>query len=87
MCTRQFTLIDYWSKTRAPNVPVECRAAVDITTDANRHVPALALVEANPFRSVRDIAWAHPRDRDRYLHWASKPNDCFRLDTIYIASW
>ncbi|KAJ3348223.1 hypothetical protein GGF32_006343 [Allomyces javanicus] len=52
VCTRQFALIDYWSKTRAPIVPVECGAAIDIMADANRHVTALALVQANPFRSV-----------------------------------
>ncbi|KAJ3347521.1 hypothetical protein GGF32_006848, partial [Allomyces javanicus] len=28
---------------------------------------AFALVRANPFRSLRDIPWAHPSDPERYL--------------------
>ncbi|KAJ3351611.1 hypothetical protein GGF32_004227 [Allomyces javanicus] len=68
--TRQLALKDHWAKTRPPLTRVEVRAAIDlINGDPSKtaHLPSLALVAANPFRSVRDIPWAHPRDRDRYL--------------------
>ncbi|KAJ3365885.1 hypothetical protein GGF31_008223 [Allomyces arbusculus] len=68
--TRQLAKDDHWARTRAPLARFEVRAAVDLINDdpsKTAHMPTLALVAANPFRSVRDIPWPHPRDRDRYL--------------------
>ncbi|KNE69818.1 hypothetical protein AMAG_14354 [Allomyces macrogynus ATCC 38327] len=66
--TRQWARVNYWARTRAPIVPVECRGALEVSrVGAGKTVTALALVHANPFSSVREIPWAHPGDRDRYL--------------------
>ncbi|KNE71139.1 hypothetical protein AMAG_15806 [Allomyces macrogynus ATCC 38327] len=66
--TRRWARVNYWARTRAPIVPVECRGALEVSrVGAGKTVTALALVQANPFQTVRDIPWAHPGDRDRYL--------------------
>ncbi|KNE69824.1 hypothetical protein AMAG_20052 [Allomyces macrogynus ATCC 38327] len=68
--TRQLAKGDHWAKTRAPLARFEVRAAIDLVNgdpSKTAHLPSLALVAANPFRSVHDIPWPHPHDRDRYL--------------------
>ncbi|KAJ3355682.1 hypothetical protein GGF32_001848 [Allomyces javanicus] len=66
--TRQWARANHWITERAPLVPVECRSALEVSrVGAGKTVTALALVHANPFRSVRDIPWAEPGDCDRYL--------------------
>ncbi|KAJ3374513.1 hypothetical protein GGF31_007291 [Allomyces arbusculus] len=57
-----------WADRLLPPAALECRGALDFSSmGAGKTITALALVAANPFRSVREIVWDDPQDKDRYL--------------------
>ncbi|KAJ3347247.1 hypothetical protein GGF32_007005, partial [Allomyces javanicus] len=57
-----------WADWHLGSAGLECRGALEVSRmGAGKTVMALSLVAANPFRSVRGIAWDKPADKLKYL--------------------